>query len=249
MSLTDNLLEVNNLYKSYYTLKDELKVLDNISFKVYENDFIGIIGPSGCGKSSILNILAKLDNEFNGDLKYRNNIKIGYMLQEDALFDWLNIYENAIIGLKIKKILNNENVRYVNNLLMKYNLYEFRNKYPCELSGGMKQRLALIRTLAIKPDILLLDEPYCALDYHTRLKVSNDVFNILKEENKTAIIVTHDIEEAISMCNKIIVLSNRPAHIKKIYDIKLEDKSSPIENRKCRNFSYYYELLWKEIDV
>lgn len=249
MSLTDNLLEVNNLYKSYYTLKDELKVLDNISFKVYENDFIGIIGPSGCGKSSILNILAKLDNEFNGDLKYRNNIKIGYMLQEDALFDWLNIYENAIIGLKIKKILNNENVRYVNNLLMKYNLYEFRNKYPCELSGGMKQRLALIRTLAIKPDILLLDEPYCALDYHTRLKVSNDVFNILKEENKTAIIVTHDIEEAISMCNKIIVLSNRPAHIKKIYDIELEDKSSPIENRKCRNFSYYYELLWKEIDV
>lgn len=249
MSLTDNLLEVNNLYKSYYTLKDELKVLDNISFKVYENDFIGIIGPSGCGKSSILNILAKLDNEFNGDLKYRDNIKIGYMLQEDALFDWLTIYENAIIGLKIKKILNKENVRYVNNLLMKYNLYEFRNKYPCELSGGMKQRLALIRTLAIKPDILLLDEPYCALDYHTRLKVSNDVFNILKEENKTAIIVTHDIEEAISMCNKIIVLSNRPAHIKKIYDIKLEDKSSPIENRKCRNFSYYYELLWKEIDV
>lgn len=249
MSLTDNLLEVNNLYKSYYTLKDELKVLDNISFKVYENDFIGIIGPSGCGKSSILNILAKLDNEFNGDLKYRDNIKIGYMLQEDALFDWLTIYENAIIGLKIKKILNKENVRYVNNLLMKYNLYEFKNKYPCELSGGMKQRLALIRTLAIKPDILLLDEPYCALDYHTRLKVSNDVFNILKEENKTAIIVTHDIEEAISMCNKIIVLSNRPAHIKKIYDIELEDKSSPIENRKCRNFSYYYELLWKEIDV
>lgn len=249
MSLTDNLLEVNNLYKSYYTLKDELKVLDNISFKVYENDFIGIIGPSGCGKSSILNILAKLDNEFNGDLKYRDNIKIGYMLQEDALFDWLTIYENAIIGLKIKKILNKENVRYVNNLLMKYNLYEFKNKYPCELSGGMKQRLALIRTLAIKPDILLLDEPYCALDYHTRLKVSNDVFNILKEENKTAIIVTHDIEEAISMCNKIIVLSNRPAHIKRIYDIELEDKSSPIENRKCRNFSYYYELLWKEIDV
>lgn len=249
MSLTDNLLEVNNLYKSYYTLKDELKVLDNISFKVYENDFIGIIGPSGCGKSSILNILAKLDNEFNGDLKYRDNIKIGYMLQEDALFDWLTIYENAIIGLKIKKILNKDNVRYVNNLLMKYNLYEFRNKYPCELSGGMKQRLALIRTLAIKPDILLLDEPYCALDYHTRLKVSNDVFNILKEENKTAIIVTHDIEEAISMCNKIIVLSNRPAHIKRIYDIELEDKSSPIENRKCRNFSYYYELLWKEIDV
>lgn len=249
MSLTDNLLEVNNLYKSYYTLKDELKVLDNISFKVYENDFIGIIGPSGCGKSSILNILAKLDNEFNGDLKYRDNIKIGYMLQEDALFDWLTIYENAIIGLKIKKILNKDNVRYVNNLLMKYNLYEFKNKYPCELSGGMKQRLALIRTLAIKPDILLLDEPYCALDYHTRLKVSNDVFNILKEENKTAIIVTHDIEEAISMCNKIIVLSNRPAHIKRIYDIELEDKSSPIENRKCRNFSYYYELLWKEIDV
>ena len=177
MSLTDNLLEVNNLYKSYYTLKDELKVLDNISFKVYENDFIGIIGPSGCGKSSILNILAKLDNEFNGDLKYRDNIKIGYMLQEDALFDWLTIYENAVFNLKLTKNLTKENIEYVNNLLRKYKLYEFKDNYPNTLSGGMKQRLSLIRTLSLKPNILLLDEPFCALDYQTKLKIINICYN------------------------------------------------------------------------
>ena len=248
MSLTDNLLEVNNLYKSYYTLKDELKVLDNISFKVYENDFIGIIGPSGCGKSSILNILAKLDNEFNGDLKYRDNIKIGYMLQEDALFDWLNIYENAIIGLKIKKILNKENVRYVNNLLMKYNLYEFKNKYPCELSGGMKQRLALIRTLAIKPDILLLDEPFSRLDLITRLEISDDVYNIIKKEKKTTIIISHDIAECISLCDRVAIMSRRPGTIKNIYNIDLINKTLPSNNRNDEKFYYYYDVLWKEID-
>lgn len=246
MSLTDNLLEVNNLYKSYYTLKDELKVLDNISFKVYENDFIGIIGPSGCGKSSILNILAKLDNEFNGDLKYRDNIKIGYMLQEDALFDWLTIYENAVFNLKLTKNLTKENIEYVNNLLRKYKLYEFKDNYPNTLSGGMKQRLSLIRTLSLKPNILLLDEPFCALDYQTKLKIITDVYNIIKEEKITAIIVTHDIEEAISLCNKIIVLTNRPTKIKHTHIIKINE--NPLAIRNTKEFSYYHNLIWEEIE-
>ncbi|MGM9877918.1 MAG: ABC transporter ATP-binding protein [Bacilli bacterium] len=248
MSLTTKLLTVNNLSKTYYSLKDEILVIDNISFEVHEGDFIGIIGPSGCGKSSILNILSGLDKEYIGNINIKENITIGYMLQEDALFPWLTIYENAILGLKISKKLNNEKKEYVNYLLKKYGLIEFKDKYPNELSGGMKQRLALIRTLAINPDILLLDEPYSALDYQTRLKVGNDVFNIIKEEKKTVIIVTHDIEEAVSMCSKIIVLSKRPASIKNVHNILLTNSSTPIENRKTKEFSSYYNLIWKEID-
>ena len=244
MNLTKKLLSINNLSKTFYSLKDEIKVLDNVSFDVYQKDFIGIIGPSGCGKSSILNIISNLDTEYNGSIE-KLNIKVGYMFQENTLFEWLTVYENILLTLKITKSNTKENINYVNNLLEKYNLSEFKNKYPNELSGGMKQRISLIRTLSYKPDILLLDEPFSALDYQTRLKVSEDIYNIIKNENKTAIIVTHDIEEAISLCNKILVLSNRPTKIINTHILKLEN--NPIENRKSKEFSYYHELIWKEI--
>ncbi len=244
MNSTKKLLSINNLSKTFYSINDEIKVLDNISFDVYQNDFIGIIGPSGCGKSSILNIISNLDKEYKGTIK-KQNIRIGYMFQEDTLFNWLTIYENILLTLKITKENTKENQTYVDNLLKKYNLYEFKNKYPNELSGGMKQRISLIRTLSYKPDLLLLDEPFSALDYQTRLKVSEDVYNIIKNENKTAIIVTHDIEEAISLCNKIIVLSNRPTNILNTHILKIGN--SPIENRKSKEFYYYHELIWKEI--
>ena len=248
MNLTNKILEITNLHKSYYSVQNETLTIDNISFDLYEGEFLGIIGPSGCGKSSILNILSGLDKDYNGTIKLKDNIKIGYMFQDDALFDHLTIYDNATLGLKISKNLNNETKEYVDHLLKKYGLYDFRNKYPYELSGGMKQRLALIRTLATTPDILLLDEPFSALDYQTRLKVSNDVLNILKEEKKTMIIVTHDINEAISMCNKIIVLSKRPARIKSTHKIELSNNSSPIDNRNDENFSKYFNIIWKEIN-
>ena len=248
MNTIKKLLSINGLSKTYYSLKDETKVLDDISFDIYEGDFIGLIGPSGCGKSSILNILSSLDKEYKGTIKTKENLKIGYMFQEDTLFPWLTIYDNAILGLKISKTYTKENINYIDNLLKKYNLYDFKDKYPKELSGGMKQRLSLIRTLAFKPDILLLDEPYSALDYQTKLKVSNDVYQIIKNENKTAIIVTHDIEEAISMCSKIIVLSKRPTKIINSHIIKLSDSKDPINNRKAKEFSYYHNLIWKEIE-
>ena len=235
MSSTESLITIKKLSKSYFSIKGETKVLDNISFNLYKNDFLGIIGPSGCGKSSVLNILAGLDKEYDGKINKIKDLKIGYMLQEHALFPWLSIYENTILGLKIKKELTKDNILYVNNLLKKYNLYEFKDKYPHELSGGMKQRVSLIRTLATKPDILLLDEPFSALDYQTKITVSNDVFNIIKNENKTLILVTHDINEAIKFCNKIIVLSKRPAKIKNIYNID--------------NNENYYDLIWKDIDL
>ena len=234
MNLTNKILEVKNLSKSYYSIKEENKVLDNINFELYNNDHLGIIGPSGCGKSTILNIISGLDKNYTGNIIFKDNIKIGYMLQEHALFDWLNIFDNALLGLKISKTLNNESKSYVINLLKKYNLYQYKDKYPSELSGGMKQRVALIRTLAIKPDILLLDEPFSALDSQTRLSVSKDVFNIIKKENKTLIIVTHDINEAITYCNRIIVLSKIPSKVKSTYDI-FEDKD-------------YFKLIWNDID-
>lgn len=249
MNSTNKILSVNNLFKSYYSPKEETEVLDDISFDVNTNDFIAIIGPSGCGKSSILNIISNLDKNYFGKVIKKDNVKIGYMFQQDALFPYLTIYENAILGLKIENNLNTNSIKYVLNLLKKYNLLDFKDKYPNELSGGMKQRLALIRTLATKPDILLLDEPYSALDYQTRLLVCNDVYKIIKEENITAIIVTHDIEEAVSMCNKIIVLSKRPSHIKKIYNIEVDNRSDPISNRKNSEFIKYYDIIWKDIDI
>ena len=170
------------------------------------------------------------------------------MLQEDALLPYLNILDNATLGLSLKKIKTKENIEYTKRLLETYGLKDFIYKYPKELSGGMKQRVALIRTLAIKPDILLLDEPFSALDYQSRLSVSEDVYNIIKKEKKTVIMITHDIAEAISLSDKILVLSKRPSIVKKIYDIKMENKSTPINNRKCKEFSDYYDKIWRDLD-
>ncbi len=245
----NNILKIDNLSKVYYSLKGEIKAIDNFSLDIDNGEYISIIGSSGCGKSTILNILSSLDKDYEGNIIFNNNdIKVGYMLQDDSLFDWLTVYENAIIGLKIKHLLTSNNIKYVKDLLIKYGLKDFMNKYPKSLSGGMRQRVALIRTLAIKPDILLLDEPFSALDYQTRLKVSDDVYKIIKEENKTVIMVTHDIAEAISLSDKVIILSDRPSTIKKVLNINLANKSTPINNRKCPEFNYYYESIWKEIN-
>lgn len=234
MNSTNKLLEIINVSKSYYSIKNQTKALEDISFNLYEGEFLGIVGPSGCGKSSILNIISNLDNNYFGNIIKKKNIKIGYMFQEDTLFNWLTIYQNAILGLKISKKLNTNSINNVIDLLKKYNLYDFKDKYPNELSGGMKQRLSLIRTLATNPDILLLDEPFSALDYQTRKKISNDVYNIIKKENKTVIMVTHDIEEACKYCDRVIVFTKRPSKIKNTYIIK-KDKN-------------YVDLIWEDIE-
>ena len=244
----NKLLEIINLRKTYHTPKDEILAVDNFSYTLKENEFIAIVGPSGCGKSTILSVLCGLENASAGTITLKPNTKIGYMLQQDCLFEWRTILENCIIGLEINHNLNNETKQYVVELLKKYGLEEFMDKYPRNLSGGMRQRVALIRTLATKPDILLLDEPFSALDYQTRLAVSDDVYKIIKEEQKSAIMVSHDLAESISLADKVIVLTNRPAKIKKIFEIKLTNRSTPIENRKAKEFSSYYDAIWKEID-
>lgn len=250
LSTRNKILTIKNLKKNYQDQKSEVKAIDNLTLDIYEKEFISIVGPSGCGKSTILSILSALEEKSGGFIYFNNpNIKVGYMLQNDSLFPWKTILENALLGLEINNNLTQDNKNYVINLLNTYGLSEFINKYPSSLSGGMKQRVALIRTLATKPDILLLDEPMSALDYQSRLLISNDIYRMIKDEGITAIMVTHDLAEAISMSDRVVILSNRPAKIKNIYEIKLKNKDTPINNRKDEYFNKYYEKIWSELDV
>ena len=246
----NSLLDIDHLGKNYFTEKGEISAIKDITLKVFNGEILSIVGSSGCGKSSLLSILAGIDKATSGFFYFaKEKPVIGYMLQNDALFPWLTIYENALIGLKIQHKDTLEMREYVKNLFRKYNLAEFMEKKPDELSGGMRQRVALIRTLAIKPDILLLDEPFSALDYQSRLAVSDDVYKIIKKEGITTIMVTHDIAEAISMSDRIVVLAKRPCYVKNIYNISLTNKQTPIDNRKAKEFKEYYNKIWKDLDV
>ncbi len=246
----NNLLEISHISKNYITEKEEIEAIKDITLKVEKGSILTIVGSSGCGKSSLLSILAGIDQKTSGTFTFScSNPVIGYMLQSDSLFPWLTIYENAILGLIIQKKDTKENKEYVKKLLSTYKLNDFMDKYPNELSGGMKQRVALIRTLALRPDILLLDEPFSALDYQSRLAISDDVYNIIKKEGITTLIVSHDIAEAISMSDKVVVLSKRPCKIKKIYEIHLTDKRTPMKNRQAKEFNDYYNKIWKDLDI
>ena len=243
------LLEIKNLKKMYHNDQCETIAVDNVSFEVNKNEILSIVGPPGCGKSTILSILTNLEEKSDGDIIFHGNENIGYMLQNDSLFPWLTILDNCLLGLEIYGKKSKEATENVIRLLDKYGLGEFKNKYPDSLSGGMKQRVALIRTLATNPSLLLLDEPYSALDYQTRLTLSDDMYKIIKAEGKAAILITHDIAEAISMSDRVIVLSSRPATVKSVYEINLTDKRNPIHNRKCVEFNDYYEKIWRDLDV
>lgn len=243
------LLEIKNLKKIYHNKQGETLAVDNVTFDVYQQEILAIVGPSGCGKSTILSILTNLEEKYDGDIIFHGNENIGYMLQNDSLFPWLTILDNCLLGLEIYGKKSKEATENVIRLLDKYGLGEFKNKYPDSLSGGMKQRVALIRTLATNPSLLLLDEPYSALDYQTRLTLSDDMYKIIKAEGKAAILITHDIAEAISMSDRVIVLSSRPATVKSVYEINLTDKRNPIHNRKCVEFNDYYEKIWRDLDV
>ena len=247
--MNNHILEILNIKKDYITINGTTEAIKDISMKIKKGSIITLVGPSGCGKSTLLSILAGIDKQTSGKIIKDEKTVVGYMLQQDALFPWLTIYENAILGLKIKKMATKENKEYVKKLLYEYKLGDFLNAYPKELSGGMRQRVALIRTLALKPDILLLDEPFSALDYQSRLKISDDVYKIIKKENITAILVSHDIAEAISMSNQFLVLSKRPCTIKNIDNINLTNQSTPIENRKAKEFASLYNDIWRDLDV
>ena len=246
-----NIMELKNVALTYQTPDDEITAIKGLTFNCREGEFISIIGPSGCGKTSILSLIAGLIKPTSGTIKIctenGKNDSLGYLLQKDHLFPWRTIEKNVFLPLEVKHINTPENRDFALSLLKKYGLYEFRKSYPDQLSGGMRQRVALIRTLASKPDILLLDEPFSALDYQTRLSVCDDVYKILKAEKKTTILVTHDISEAISMSDIIIVLSARPAQVKSIHKPMI-DLPTPVERRETQQFSNCFKEIWKELN-
>ena len=242
------LINIKNLSKVYHTPTKEVLALCNINFDVYEGEILGIVGSSGCGKSTLLNILTKLETATTGKIQESYDLRVGYMMQNDALLPWLTVYDNALIGLKLKHLLTDENKCYVDSLLKRYGLYEFKNEYPRSLSGGMRQRLALIRTLAIKPNILLLDEPFSKLDIDARLKISDDVYKIIKELNITTVLISHDIGEASSMSDRIIVLTQRPGKIKDIFDVNFDRELIPSMRRSKEEFHKLYNEIWESID-
>ena len=252
----NEILKVKNIKKTYQSKNGEIDAIADISFTVYEGEFISIIGPSGCGKSTLLSIIAGLEDKSSGEIYINGELTngvspyIGYMLQKDSLLEWRTVLNNILFGLEIRNIKSKENEYYAIELLKKYGLYNFKDKYPSELSGGMRQRVSLIRTLAVRPKILLLDEAFSALDSQTRMLVTNDIYNILRAEKITSIIVTHDISESISMSDKVYVLSKRPAKIKRIYTIDFDlENRAPINCRKSSKFSEYFDILWKELDI
>jgi len=243
------LISLKDISLVYHSEKSELKAIDSISLNIYDREIISIVGPSGCGKSTLLSIISELILPSEGIISKHKNIKTGYMFQKDHLFEHRTVLSNACIGLEIQKKLNDKTRDNVIELLKKYGLEDFIYKRPSELSGGMRQRAALIRTLAINADILLLDEPFSALDYQTRLTVSDEIRSIIRQEKKTAILVTHDISEAISFSDRVIILSQRPARIINQIDIKFDiENNSSLELRNDPLFRDYFNTIWKELD-
>ena len=249
------LLNIEHISYSYHSLEGETPALFDVSFKVMDGEFLGIVGPSGCGKSTLLSLIAGLLTPSSGsiyiggkDIKSSDK-NIGYMLQKDHLLEWRNTQKNVTLGLEIQNKLTNESYSQIDLLLETYGLITFKTSYPSELSGGMRQRVALIRTLVLEPDILLLDEPFSALDYQTRLEVADDIWSIIRKEGKTAILITHDISEAISMSDRVIVLSERPGTVKSIFDINYSIKDrTPFKSRSAPEFKNYFNSIWRELN-
>lgn len=251
----EKLLELQDIGLSYHTMDGEIPALSHISFYIEEGEFVSLVGPSGCGKSTILNLIAGLLRPETGTITIQgtplaqSQLPLGYMLQKDHLFEWRTIYENVILGLEIQKKMTPDRLSRVNQLLEDYGLVDFKQARPSQLSGGMRQRAALIRTLALEPSLLLLDEPFSALDYQTRLNVSDDIGKIIRKEKKTVLLVTHDISEAISLSDRVIVLSKGPATIRTEISIQLElENRTPMNSRTAPNFKNYFNQIWKELN-
>ena len=238
-------IEFNKVNKTFISEKEITSVLKDISFKVNQGEIVAIVGPSGCGKTTLLNLISGLIKPDDGNILIHG--KIGYMFQKDNLFEWRNVYKNITLGLEINK--KEINKSKIDEILKKYGLYEFKEYYPKQLSGGMRQRVALIRTLILNPDILLLDEPFSSLDYQSKIIVQEDIYKIIKESKKTTLIVTHDISEAIALADYVYVLSKRPSTIKAKHKINLNiDNKTPLKARNSVRFKEYFNILWEELN-
>lgn len=248
-------VQFDHIQKLFQSPNGEVSALQDVTFSVREGDFVSIVGPSGCGKSTLLNILAGLEQPTVGQVLLDGvpvsaaSAAVGYMPQKDQLFGWRTIWGNVILGLEIQGRTDEVHLQRVRDLLQRYGLAEFSKKLPGQLSGGMRQRCALIRTLATDPGLLLLDEPFSALDYQTRLSVSNDIHQIIRQEQKTALLVTHDISEAVSMSDQVVVLSARPGQVRAIHDLTEFSHLSPMQRRDHPSFHRFFNAIWKELDL
>ncbi|QKE75192.1 ABC transporter ATP-binding protein [Arthrobacter citreus] len=248
-------LTIDDISHVFLSKQKAIKILDGLTFNVEKGEFVSVLGPSGCGKSTLLSIISSLLVPYEGSVKFKGkpyNIKsgeIGYMLQHDYLFPWKTIKENIFLGLQILDKDTEENKNRTLELLNEVGLKDYENAYPRELSGGMRQRVALVRTLSTSPSIVLLDEPFSALDYQNKVKLEELVFNLFKKLNTTAILVTHDIEEAVAMCDRVITLTNAPTKISKVFHLPEELRThSPFEARHQSLFSSYVSSIWKELE-
>ena len=243
----DPVITAEGLSLTYQSAEGETQAIRDISLSVKEGEIVSVIGPSGCGKSTLLSIISGLLEPTSGSVKLRDGGRVGYMLQKDSLFPWRSIYKNVMLGAEI---MGDKCVDCAEQLLKTYGLWDFRDSFPSQLSGGMRQRAALIRTLVTQPTLLLLDEAFSALDYQTRLAVSDDIYSIIRREKKTALMVTHDISEAVAMSDRVIVLTRRPAEIKAEYVIDFgSDRPTPIKCRSLDGFRRYFDSIWRDIDV
>ncbi len=247
-------LEVRGVSYSYHTPEGETPALSDISFSVASGEFLAVVGPSGCGKSTLLSILSNLIRPEQGSVLIdgvpigESDASIGYMLQKDHLFEWRTVYGNVALGLEIQKKLGPDAKRHLSEMLTLYGLGGFEHARPSELSGGMRQRAALIRTLALKPDLLLLDEPFSALDYQTRLSVCDDISGIIRSTKKTAVLITHDLSEAISVADRVLILSARPGRVKSVLEIRFPPEfNSPLKRRNAPAFSRYFNEVWEKL--
>lgn len=247
----ENICELKNVSKRFHTISNETIAIEDLTMSVKNGEILSIVGPSGSGKSTVLNLIAGLEKPSEGKIIVNTN-SMGFMFQKDQLYEWRNIFKNCMLGLEVKHMDNEENKKKVMNMLEKYGLYNFRNHYPSQLSGGMRQRAALVRTLAIEPELLLLDEPFSALDYQTRLTIGDEVGKILRREKITTVLVTHDIPEAVSISDRVIVFTERPARVKKEYEMVFESLIGERTPMKCRNtleFGEYFRMIWRDLDV
>ena len=249
----EQIFSVDHVSFSYHTMQGEIPALSDITFSVNAGDFLAIVGPSGCGKSTLLNLLAGMLTPESGTLLLNgtpltadSRRHIGYMLQQDYLLEWRSIWKNVLLGLEIRHELTEESRTYAKQLLEKYGLEKFSQSKPSQLSGGMRQRVALVRTLVLKPELLLLDEPFSALDYQTRLTVADDIYQIIKKEHKTAILVTHDLSEAVSMADRVLILSKRPATVLKEVETTFKmERRTPMKARNMAGFKEYFNEIWE----
>ena len=251
----ERVLELKNVHYSYHTLEGETPALHDISFALDKGEFVAIVGPSGCGKSTLLSLIAGLlvpetgSIQINGKNQMESTTNVGYMLQHDELFEWRNIYHNVLLGLEVQHMMTAKTRKKASELLDSYGLSNFKSSRPSELSGGMRQRAALIRTLVLDPEILLLDEPFSALDYQTRLNVSDDIGQIIRRERKSALLVTHDLSEAISLADRVIILTQRPATILQTVPMIFQlENDTPLNRRNAPEFKTYFNLIWKELN-